>query len=456
MLQASEYDVPDFLSWLGRVHDFRTVEKRKHIVWTTKARSLYTAAWIFSTLCIALTVAAFFTLPILWAVAMAIVLMIGNAFVLPYMLAVVVRLGTFVQRPIERRRTQLAQAKLAQHAGVKIAIAGSYGKTSMREIVRTVLSAGKKVAAPTGSINTPLGIAQFVDQLDGDEDVLVFELGEYYPGDVEKLCRVIRPTIGIITGVNEAHLAKFKSLDHTSDTIFELADFVEGSNLYINADNAAARTRTAPDALLYSRQGIDAWRVTDATTSIDGTSFTLHSGAIIINAHSKLLGLHMIGSIAATAHLALTLGLSVDQVERGIADTKPFAHRLEPKQFGEGVMLLDDSYNGNPDGVRAVIEFLAAQKTRRFYVTPGLVEMGQRTEAVHREIGRQLVEARIEYVVLIRNSVTPFIESGLREADFAGSISWYDDMPQAIEALRLMTVSGDVLLIQNDWPDQYA
>src|SRR6202042_107476 len=109
------------------------------------------------------------------------------------------------------------------------------------------------------------------------------------------------------------------------------------------------------------------------------------------------LGLPPIAPLAAAADIALRLGLTPEQIGRGIAAVKPFDHRLEPTQTATGVTMLDDSYNGNPDGTAAVINFLATLKhPRRFYVTPGLVEMGPRTAAVHEQIGRHLAEAGIE------------------------------------------------------------
>ena len=106
--------------------------------------------------------------------------------------------------------------------------------------------------------------------------------------------------------------------------------------------------------------------------------------------------------------------------------------------------------------MKAVIDFLASLKGyRRFYVTPGLVEMGDTTKAIHKEIGRQLSEADIEKVILIRNSVTSYIEEGLRENHFKGEIMWFSDALAAFAALPHLTVQGDVVLLQNDWPDQY-
>lgn len=172
---------------------------------------------------------------------------------------------------------------------------------------------------------------------------------------------------------------------------------------------------------------------------------------------SPLLGLHQVGPLVAAIDIAFRLGLSPEQIQAGVARTKPFDHRLQPRTDKTGIITLDDSYNGNPDGVKAVIEFLASlQNHRRFYVTPGLVEMGHRTEAVHRDIGKWLATAKIEKVVLVKNSVTPYIEYGLKEAGYGGEILWFDNAREAFAALPHLTVKSDIVLLQNDWPDQYA
>ncbi len=466
MLQASEYDIGHFLKWHERVTDFRNVEKRKHVIFTGKALALYAAGWLMIVFICALAVLSLFTLATPWNyLAFAVLLYEIPFFIVSGVLIALLKLR-IVQIPVEKVLMSQAKRKLAAHKAIKIAVAGSYGKTSMREILKTILGAGKKVAAPSGSHNTPLGIAQFVKSLKGDEEVLIFELGEYYPGDIRKLCEMVEPGIGIITGVNEAHLEKFGTLDKTAATIFELADFLTAVHyssilqnarmIYVNGENDTARGEAREGHMLYSREGVEGWGVESAKTGLDGTSFTLVKGDARVNAHSKLLGLHHVGALAVAANIATSLGLTPQQIEMGIGETKPFDHRLEPKTDSSGVTTLDDSYNGNPDGVKAVIDFLASLVGRkRWYVTPGLVEMGARKEAVHKEIGRQLAKAGIEKVVLIRNSVTLYIEQGLKESGYKGEIIWFDDGLSVYAALPHMTVKGDVVLLQNDWPDQY-
>ena len=313
-----------------------------------------------------------------------------------------------------------------------------------------------KVAAPPHSYNTLLGISQFIKTLKGDEEILIFELGEYYPGDVRKLCDLVQPSIGVITGVNEAHLQKFKSLERTVKTIYELADYLGERPVYINGENDLARKNARSGHIVYDRMRVEKWKIENPKTDLTGTSFILKKNGTKLELKSALLGLHQIGPLAASAEIALNLGLSFDQVRDGVSKTVPFDHRLEPKTDNAGVITLDDSYNGNPAGVKAVIAFLASLKdSRRFYVTPGLVEMGLRTEEIHKQIGKQLAKASIEKVILIKNSVTPYIEEGLKEEKHQGEILWFNDALTAFASLPHLTVKGDVVLLQNDWPDQY-
>ncbi len=518
MLQASEYRVRDYFSWLGAAQDFSRVERRKKFVPTLKAVLLLACAWLIWAAIIGLAAGCILLLraPANWILAAALVIFSPD--LLACLVLIPLAALRIAQLPVELAILRCARKKLAVSKALKIAVAGSYGKTTMREILRAVLGA-KKAAAPSASINTPLGISAFANSLKGDEEILIFEFGEYYPGDIKKLCRMVRPAIGIITGANEAHLEKFKTLERAAGTIFELAQFVAPRDLYINGENLAATGRAASGNILYSREGVHGaqgscgtknsaeWRVENASSDLSGTKFSIincgtanfktaenaaenktgantaenktaenaaenKTGAIRLDLHSPLLGMHQIGPLALGVAIASRLGIPPEKIKAGIAQTRPFEHRLEPRSDSQGVIILDDSYNGNPDGAAAVIDFLASLKGanqgadsngqkslkragRRFYVTPGLVEMGARAEAVHKEIGRLLARAGIEKIVLIRDSVTPYIERGLRENDYKGEIIWFDDALAALAALPSMTAPGDVVLIQNDWPDQY-
>ncbi|MDO8620326.1 MAG: UDP-N-acetylmuramoyl-tripeptide--D-alanyl-D-alanine ligase [bacterium] len=467
MLQASEYHTGDFLRWFARTRDFLHVEERKQLVKTIKARVFLGFGYLFAIFLCVLALWVLIVGTLWWKYPLFFLMALFAPYLISYSLVAFLFVLRLVQWPIEYVMTASAKKKLRAHRGLKIAIAGSFGKTSMREILKTVLGVGKKVSAPPGSYNTPLGISSFVKTLKGDEEVLLFEMGEYYPGDIKRLCDLVEPDMGVITGVNEAHLEKFKDISRTQKTIFELADYlasvigakagIQQGLLYVNGENELAKKYAREDVILYSRSGAGEWKVEKTDTDLSGTSLVIQKGSEKISAHSNLLGLHQVGPLVVAADIASKLGLTSAQIEQGISETKPFAHRLEPKTDAHGVTTLDDSYNGNPDGVRAVIEFLSSLNgSRRFYVTPGLVEMGAKKEEIHKEIGRELARAGIEKVVLLRNSVTPFIEQGLQEGKYGGEVIWFSKALEAFSALPNLTVQGDVVLLQNDWPDQYA
>jgi len=458
MLQASEYDIGEYLAWLGRTKDFTAVEKRKQLVKTPKALALLALAWFFALVILADMISTFLIFPAPLNYSAFIALLAVAPFLLAYGIVIpLIVLEYLVQKPLEYLIVRRATKMLEKHKAVKIAIAGSFGKTTMREILKTVLSEGKKVAAPPHSYNTPLGVSAFVKTLKDDEEVLIFELGEGRSGDVRELCALVQPDMGVITGVNEAHLKTFKTLERTVATVYELADYLGDKPTYVSGESALARKNARAWHILYSRAGVGNANVENPKTDLSGLSFAFVTGSSRLELASSLLGLHQVGPLAAAVDIATRLGLSPEQIRAGVAKTRPFDHRLEPTTDSSGVITLDDSYNGNPDGVKAVIDFLASLAGhRRWYVTPGLVEMGARTEAVHKEIGHWLAQAGIEKVVLIRNSVTPHIAQGLQEAGYGGEVLWFDEALQAFAALPQLIVAGDVVLLQNDWPDQYA
>lgn len=456
MLQASEYQLGEYLGWLGRVKDFRRVEYRKQLVKTPKSQLLQIAIWLSNVLILSAVVVVCTSSLSIWAKIGAILLLLGWPWVSAYLIVVPLLVGQIlIQKPREFLLIKRTKAKLAVHKGLKIAVAGSYGKTTMREILKTVLSQAKKVGSPPHSYNTPLGIAKFVSSLEGDEEVLIFEFGEFKPNDIRKFCKITRPDIGVLTGVNEAHLGQFKNLDNIKANFGHLTNYFTDKTLYVNAEDKNALAVAGKKAKAYSRHGLGEWKVVSAQTGLNGTAFIAKTPKSKILARSKLLGLHQIGPLILSIAVADTLGLSAVEIEKGLAKTKPFDHRLEPKVLSDGVVLLDDTYNGNPDGVKAGLAFLKSLRAeRKIYITPGLVETGNKTVQLHHTMAKAIA-AVANVVILIDTSAATHIKEGLELAKFKGERLEYDDALECAEALPHITKQGDVVLWQNDWPDNY-
>jgi UDP-N-acetylmuramoyl-tripeptide--D-alanyl-D-alanine ligase len=360
-----------------------------------------------------------------------------------------------IQNPKKRRMVESAKNILANHKALKIAIAGSYGKTTAKEILRTVIGESKKVVFTPGNMNTPIGISRFVQKLNGDEEVIVFELGEEKVGDVLELCELVQPDIGIITGINEAHLSTFGTIENTISTIFELKDYLGNKTLYKNQESPLVLSKISQnDKLAFSRKGVNGWHVSNIDTDIHGMTFIAKKGDKNISAYTGLIGEYNIGIIMVAVDIADMLGLSTDQIISGIEKTKPFEHRMQPKLI-HGAWVIDDTYNGNSEGVRAGLTLLdKLDAKRKVYITPGLVGQGDKTREVHEKIGQQIAKVA-DVVVLMQNSVTNYIIKGLEESKFNGKLVIIDDPLEFYTNLDQFIASGDLVLMQNDWTDNY-
>lgn len=460
MLQSSEYQPLTYLRWFWRTQDFGRVMTRRQLRLTVPARLLLgvlsmgmflqfsigvglvlqgtiqelQGAWQFG-------VALILSYPIVWA----------HLIILPLALGRLLIVGPW--QAVQFRR---ARRVFAKHPALRIAIAGSYGKTSMKELLTTVLSEAKKVVATPANRNVSISHARFTAGLQGDEDVLLIEYGEGRPGDIARFARRTLPTHAIITGLAPAHLDSYGDIAAAGRDIFSIKNHVSADKLYVNADSALTADFIDKQMQTYSAKGALGWKVTRIKVRAESTSFTLSKAKRRVHLNSGLLGRHNVGPLAMAASLALQLGLSDEQVIAGIGKTKPFEHRMQPRVVSGG-LIIDDTYNGNLEGVRAGAALLRELPARRkWYVTPGLVEQGRDSQAIHHQVGQLIAAAKPDIVVLMSNSVQAYIYDGLRKAGYEGEVrveqqplEFYTNLPHFIAA-------GDVVLMQNDWSDNYS
>jgi UDP-N-acetylmuramoyl-tripeptide--D-alanyl-D-alanine ligase len=459
-LQSTEYQIGPYLKWYWRTQDFSTVMKRRELDVTKRARMLQRGitAGVVLQLCIGMLLIVQGSIGhIVGGVPFGAAVILAYPVVWAHLAVVPLLLGRYaVVEPKQRKQIAASKEIFKNHAGIRIAVAGSYGKTSMKELLLSVLSVGKRVAATPANKNVAVSHADFARKLTGDEDILIIEYGEGAPGDVAHFAATTHPTHAVITGVAPAHLDKYKTLAAAAEDIFSLANSVEHSQLYVNAESPAAKEYIKPDYQPYNAQGAGGWKVSDVSVNLSGTSFTITNNRQRLHLHSGLLGRHQIGPLTLAASLGIEFGLSQDQVKEGVAATKPFEHRMQPYALNGG-WIVDDTYNGNIEGVRvgtALLKELEAK--RKWYVTPGLVEQGKNTKAIHEELGSLIASAHPDIVVLMQNSVTESIKKGLESAGFTGEVRIEKDPLNFYKNLDQFVASGDVVLMQNDWTDNYA
>lgn len=460
MLQSVEYQPGPYLRWYWRTSNFHRVMRRRTLQRTKAAKLLLLAVSL------GMAIQIFAGLGLLWlglaqqmpgAWALGLALLISYPLVWAHLVLLPLVLGRIlIVAPKEKKLVAASKQIFAQHPGVKIAVAGSYGKTSMKELLGTVLAHGKNVAITPANKNVAVSHAYFAQALKGDEDVLVIEYGEGRPGDVARFAAVTQPTMGVVTGIAPAHLDHYPSLQAAAQDIFSLADYLKDQQVYVNAESSAAQDYIKDTHITYSAKGVGGWKVSNIAIDFDGVRFHLKKNHKTLRLHSGLLGRHQIGPLAAVAAIADELGLSTGQIEAGIRQTASFEHRMQPRQL-HGAWIIDDTYNGNIDGLKAGLQLLAdLPAKRRIYVTPGLVDQGAETQSVHKELGRAIATANPDKTILMQNSVTGYIQKGLAEGNYTGELVIETDPLQFYTNLEHILAAGDVILLQNDWTDNYS
>lgn len=460
MLQSTEYQPGPYLRWYWRTKDYAAVMKRRQLELTRPARLLLWTARLGMLLQIALGVFLIYLgawQHVVGATAFGTAVIVAYPVVWAHLLVVPLVLGRLaISQPAAKRAIADSQQTFAKHPAIKIAVAGSYGKTTMKELLTTVLSEGKRVAATPANKNVSISHARFAEKLTGDEEILIIEYGEGAPGDVARFSQLTQPTHGVITGLAPAHLDRYKTLQAAGEDIFALAKFLKGQQVYVNGASPETKPFIKSGYHVFDESQALGWLIEQAATGLDGTDFTLKKAKQSINFHSGLIGAHQVSFLAFAAAFALEQGLTHQQVQAGIAKTQPFEHRMQPYQLNDA-WIIDDTYNGNLEGVRAGARLLADLEARRkIYVTPGLVDQGIETERVHVEAGKLIAAAQPDLVVLMRNSVTDFIAQGLKAAKFKGELQIETNPLEFYTNLKHIVASGDLVIMQNDWTDNYA
>ena len=367
-----------------------------------------------------------------------------------------------VEYVIRRRILVKATAKLNSSDVKRIGITGSYGKTSVKEILNTMLSHKFRVLSTPASYNTPLGIALTVKGLDSTHDIFIAEMGARNKGDIKALADMIKPDYGVLTGINNQHLESFGSLDVIKDTKYELFDGLkQGGVGFFTSDCEGAKelfdrfngekysTGTSnKDNFVYA---------TDIATDEHGMSFTLNiHGEEPVKCSTLLLGKHSVSNICLAAAVAYKLGLTPEEIAAGVGRITALKHRLELLPNNKNIIIIDDSYNSNEDGTKAAMEVLDTFKGRKIVLTPGLVELGKIENVTNYEFGKRLA-AHADIVIVIGKHNAEMLITGLTDGGFdKEKIMFAKTLNKANVMLNGILNEGDVVIFENDLPDNYS
>ncbi|MCB1263978.1 MAG: UDP-N-acetylmuramoyl-tripeptide--D-alanyl-D-alanine ligase [Mycobacterium sp.] len=341
-----------------------------------------------------------------------------------------------------------------------VGITGSSGKTSTKDLVAAVLRPLGEVVAPPGSFNNELGHPWTVLRADEDTDFLVLEMSARHPGNIAALAAIARPSIAAVLNVGTAHLGEFGSREVIAATKGELVEALRPSGVAIlNADDAAVAamaSRTAARVVTVGRSPTAQVRADDVVLDeLARPGFTLHAPAGSVHVQLAVHGEHQVGNALTAAAVGLECGASLQQVAAALADAVPASrHRMEVVTRPDGVTVINDAYNANPDSMRAGLQALAVMARnggqRSWAVLGEMGELGEDSIAEHDRVGRLAVRLDISRLIVVGTGrpMSAMHHGAVMEGSWGSESTMVADADSALALLRAELSPGDVVLVK--------
>lgn len=365
---------------------------------------------------------------------------------------------------VNRRYINSARRKLKKKEYnnlIKIGITGSYGKTSTKFILQTILSEKYNVLATPESYNTTMGNVRTIrEKLKPEHEVFISEMGARRKLDIKEICDFVNPQIGIITSIGKQHLETFKNIENIVKTKAELINSLPQNGIVFLPKNNEycfeLYQKEKREKYLYStsNNGADVY-AKDIKLDENGSTFTVVTKDEKFECTTKLLGSHNVENIIGCIAIAKHLGLTKEQIINGVAKIEPIPHRLQILPTNNGTIVIDDAFNSNPVGSKMALDVLAKFNGRKIIITPGMVELGEEEYELNKEFGKHMAE-KVDIAILVGAKRSEPIVKGLKENKF-NELNLYvvNTLEEATQTLAKVTQKGDVVLFENDLPDNY-
>lgn len=376
-------------------------------------------------------------------------------FALPPLLGATNKILSPFEKANNKKHVHRAGKVLDKAKAIRIGIVGSYGKTSVKNILHALLHEKYSVIMTPESYNTPAGVAKTVNCLNVEEtEIFIAEMGARRVGDVAELCELVKPDYAIFVGLCAQHMETFKTEENLINAKCEI---VKGTKNVVVCGGALKGkildylTETDKKKCLFV-DGV----ASEITLEKDKTRFiyTMQNGEKI-EVETAMLGASAVENISIAIALAERLGLTKDELLQGIAKIKPVPHRLQLIESG-GVYILDDAYNCSERSAKEAVEALKRFENKKIVVTPGIVEAGILEEKINAELGELLAKSDLDKVILVGETLVKSVSNGYQNANGdMEKLQIVSTLEKAKELLGDMLEEGDAVLFLNDLPDAY-
>ena len=342
---------------------------------------------------------------------------------------------------------------LNEYEIIRVGVVGSYGKTTVKNILATLLAEKYEVVETPESYNTPLGIAKTVFSRGcAGKQIFIAEMGARKQGDIAELCEMVKPDYAVFTGICEQHIQTFGSLENIWKEKSEILKYntkkvICGESLkpYVEADFSC----------MIGEKVLFVGGDPDADYGSAATTFTLNVFGEKVPVTTTLLGNAAVENIRLAAQLCVELGMTADEIVRGIEKLEQVPHRLQLLE-NDGVYILDDGYNCNPKSAEEALRALSRFVGRKCIVTPGIIECGILEEKINGELGEKIAKAGLDKVILVGDTLVGKIKAAYEKAGGdMEALSVVRTLDGAKGLLEEWVQNGDAILFLNDLPDFY-
>ena len=331
-----------------------------------------------------------------------------------------------------------------------IAITGSNGKTSTKDFVAAALAKKFRVTKTEGNFNNHVGLPQTMLAAGKEDQIAVWEIGMNHPGEIAPLARLAAPDVAIITNIGIAHIEFMGSREAIAEEKGALAEAVApGGFVILNADDPFSETITKKSRARVVLAGIEngSVRATDITQNSTGSEFTILEGAHRCRAQLPVPGIHMVQNAMLAVAAGRAFGLSIEECAAGLASTPLTKARLQIREI-DGIQFIDDSYNANPDSMKAALRTLLELDAdgRRIAVLGEMGELGDEFERGHRDVGECAATLRVDELIAVGRGGAIIAEAA-QKAGLEKSRA-VDSPRAAAEILEETAAPGDLILVK--------
>ena len=385
--------------------------------------------------------------------------------ILIYLNSFVVVLANIINKPAEAYVYHYYKSKAMKKMKTMnipvIGVTGSYGKTSSKNIIWDILNVKMNPFKTPSNFNTPYGLIRSINNhLDKFNDIFIAEMGAFKIGEIKKTCKLMKPKYGVLTIIGEAHLESFGSQENIQKGKFELVESLPSDGVAIlNGDDPYQLSYKIKNKCKVLWIGINNHDVDLYASNIKlshlGTTFDVtFKDKGTYSFQTKLLGQHNIYNILEGIMLGYHLGLSIEELKRGVSSISVIEHRLELKKMGD-ITIIDDAYNSNPVGSKMALEVLSLMPGTKIVVTPGMIELGEKQYELNYKFG-EYIASSADYVILVGREQTKPILEGLKNKKYDEKhIFVTNNVLDAFPLMQKLKNGETYVLLENDLPDLF-